>query len=208
MMEETYREIELGAAGIAYIRECLEAGKTFARLLLQTHDLNMGKAVTKLPASVDDEAAKDFDSGGKLPELYPRTTNLQAVPDSDFLMMPEINRFLSESSANICILEDSLANPTDPFLQSVKTRYSAFQDEVYHLICQPDNNSDTISKTLRQAHSWLTIGALTSAPEEMGVCAQLGELKLSSLTTLAQKAQEIIVGAYDGEGYVIWTANN
>jgi len=206
VIEETYREIDLGASGIAYVKECLESGKTLAKLLLQTHDLNAGRAFTQLPASVGDAAAKDFDSGGKLPELYPRTTNLQPVPDSDFLVMPRINWFLSESSANICILEDSSATPTDPFLQSLSTRYSAFQDEVYHLICQPDNNSETITKTLRQASSWLTIGALTSAPQEMGVCAQPGELELSSLTTLGEKTQEIIVGAYDGEGYVIWTA--
>lgn len=202
---EIYKDIELGAAGLVYVRECLEAGKTFSRLLLKTHDLNTGTAVTKLPAGIEEAAAKDFDSGGKLPELYPRTSNLQAVPDSDFLLIPEVNRFLSESSANICILEDSLANPTDPFLQSVKTRYSAFQDEVYHLICQPDNNSDTISKTLRQAHSWLTIGALTSTPQETGICGQRGDLTLSNLTTMAQGTEVIIVGAYDGEGYVIWS---
>lgn len=201
---ETLREIDLGASGTAYVRECLESGKTFARLLLQSHDLNAGRVFTKLPAGVDNGAAKDFDSGGKLPDLYPRATNLQAVPDTDFLLIPKISEFLRGSPVNMCIFEDANAMPTDPFLQSVSTRYSAFQEEVYHLICQPDNNGDAISKTLRQAHSWLTIGALTSAPQETEICAQRGDLTLSTLTTLAQRTEVIIVGAYDGEGYVIW----
>src|SRR5437879_929426 len=118
-MTNRYREIELGTSGIAYVRECLESGKTLARLLLQTQDLNEGTVVTRLPVSVDDAAAKDFGSGGKLPELYPRTTNLQPVPDSDFLLVPEIQGFLRESNTNVCIFEDSSANPTDPFLQSL-----------------------------------------------------------------------------------------
>jgi len=199
-----HREIEFGAEGIGYVTKCLELGKTLSKLLLQIRDLNTGRVVTRLPSDLDDATAKDFETGGKLPPLSPRTTTLQPVPNTDLLLSEEIQVFLAAGDRNVCIFEDASASPSDPFLHSLDTRYVTFEDEVYHLLCQADKDQDSILATVRRAHSWLFIGVLTSAPPGVDLCSE-GVLTKSLLKFLAEEARKIVVGAYDGEAYLIWT---
>ena len=200
-----YREIELGADGLNYVRKCLKLGKTLSKLLLEIHDLNAGRIVTRLPEGVDDKAAKEFETGGKLPELYPRMTNLQPVPNTDLFLVEQVHRFLEEGDTGLCVFEDASASRSDPFLQSLNARYSTFEDEVYYLLCQADKDDETILRTVREAHSWLSIGVMTSTSGETGPCPEGRALTVGHLRLLAEKTEKITIGAYDGEGYLIWS---
>jgi hypothetical protein len=190
---------------LSYIKEKLALGKKLSESLLQ-RNLNAGKIVTKLPFNVQENEAKDFESGAKLPSSILQTDRLtlEPVPDTDPLLATEISTFLEGGRDRICIFEDASVEPSDPFLKSIDTRFSTLGNEVYHLICQADTNDDQLLKTIRRAHSWLFIGIMTFAPNKLEICSRT-TLTLDEIRILAGNAERIIVAAYDGEGYLTWT---
>jgi hypothetical protein len=74
--------------------------------------------------------------------------------------------------------------------------------EVYHVVRSDNASLAEVEQSFVDASSWLTIGTLS-----IGIIDGLtdrGELSLATLTDMAEKAQIVIVGAYDGEGYLVW----
>src|ERR1051325_576108 len=101
---ELFREIELGSEAIVYIKNRLACGKTLAEHLLR-QDINSGRVITQLPSSVNEGAAKDFESGGKLHSkiLDAHKFKLQSVPNTDHLLAVAVFDFLEGSNDRICI---------------------------------------------------------------------------------------------------------
>jgi hypothetical protein len=205
-----FEEHEFHENAIAYLKKCLSHGKTIAKLLLERDDLDDGAIRSLLPKSVSREAVLDFESGGKLPR-----TNTVRVPDkpslrielkanSDPALAAEILKFLRNDAENLCLFEDALAAAGDPFLKSLDSRLWFYGDEVYHLITSTDSVTEKILQAIRPARSWLTIGVLTDGPPR-NQYGDRGNLSFLDLNLLAQQAEKIIVGAYDGESYLIWS---
>lgn len=61
-------EISIGREGVAYIRECLSAGKRLSQCVLETADLDQGALTTFLPLGVPARSVADFWRGGKMGE--------------------------------------------------------------------------------------------------------------------------------------------
>lgn len=214
----TYREIMFGSEAIKYIYECLKDGKTLSRYLLEKLDLKSGKVTTFLPADISDEEAKRF-TEGKLKEPPPQThryitaengAKLRMVPklDMSFWLINVIQTFLNIEAKRCCIFEDANAQPNDPYLASIKTRFLIFNEEVYHFLLWKDLDAERILKTIRHAESWLFIGAMTSIPEESVFSHEAQKITIASdelIRLLAERTEKIVVGAYDGEGYLIWS---
>ncbi len=79
-----FKEIELGTEAVTFVTESLKFGETLSKLVLEVIDVKRGRVVTKLPSNVDEKAANDFKSGGKLPRLSSGITNPEPVPNTDF----------------------------------------------------------------------------------------------------------------------------
>lgn len=210
----TYREIKFGSEATKYIYECLKDGKTLSKYLLEKLDLKSGKITTFLPADISDEEAKQF-TEGKLKEPPPQThkhitaedgTKWKMVPklDMSFWLVTAIQTFLSNGEKRCCIFEDANAQPNDPYLASMKTRFLTFNKEVYHFLSWEDLDAERILQTIRHAESWLFIGAMTSIPKEKDFYLEVGKITSDELSALAERTEKIIIGAYDGEGYLIW----
>jgi hypothetical protein len=60
-----------------------------------------------------------------------------------------------------------------------------------------------IERTIRMARSWLFIGVMSGMTE--AISANEPSLSEDDLMSLAEEAEGIIVGAYDGEGFLLWT---
>ncbi|HEV2826949.1 MAG TPA: hypothetical protein VGW76_05050 [Pyrinomonadaceae bacterium] len=201
----TFKKIELGSEGVEYVKRQLTLGHTLAKSLLASHDIGTGRVFTILPASTDDAAAKDFESGGKLPSLFSpndNDSNLEPVPNTDSYLVDQVRTFLHEGNDRACVFEDASAAPGDPYLRNIETRISTMNQEVYHLLCPADISNDKILKTIRLARSWLFIGVMTYSSTDL--CSGREPLTLQELTWLAQRAEKIVIGAYDGEGYLTW----
>lgn len=62
---------DLGAGGLAYIRERPEGGKTLAKLLLEELDLSRGTVWAYLPPEMPETQAQSFDEWSFRPQPPP-----------------------------------------------------------------------------------------------------------------------------------------
>jgi hypothetical protein len=212
-------EISLGPEAIGYIRDCLANGKTLATYLLKRPDLENGSVRTFLPPDVSKEAASQFRLGGKLkrdPETFVyrtapdgSTTRWEPVPNTDPWLLSILQEFLRGGTEKLCAFENELALPGDPWLSLPRwdvLQTVTFDNEVYHLLSNKDvGNDERILTTVRAAHSWLFIGAMTSLFGPPDLPLEGGTVDDEVVKMFAQRAEKIAVGAYDGESYLIWS---
>jgi hypothetical protein len=222
-MSEAYKEITLGPGAVDYIRDRLAEGKTLAKFLLDRTDLDTGKVSTFLPFDADLSKVNNFSRGGVLPTPPPETHHHFTAPDgTKTVMVPVpgtsnqlgaiIQEFLKQGDAQICLFESAVAKPTDGFLSTSNAkdlRVLTFQEDVYCLLKENDD-PEKIEKSLRYAKSFLVFGVLVHLSDKDKVLpldadSPGKELTLDELKVLAEETEKIVVGAYDGEGYLIWS---
>ncbi len=216
-MTNNFREIHLGSEALEYIRASLAQGKTLASYLLQRPDLENGHVLTFLPPQVSEEQVKEFTFGGKLPTPPAETHTFFTakdgsrykaipIPNTDFWLVAAVEDFLKAGEGAICCFEDALAKPGDPWLSALDTPVWVFQDEVYHFLVYTDPKGRKIESVIRRAKSIFPplIGAFTFVTKKIEAVVDARGLGSTELKTLAENAEKIVVGAYDGEGYLIW----
>ncbi len=210
-------ERSLGPEALEYIRECLAEGKTLARHLLERVDLESGTVTTFLPSDVSKEAASQFRTGGKLerdPETFVYRTapdgsrvRWEPVPNTDPWLVSIVQAFLRAAEGRVCILENALARPSDPGLSRFQSRLLAFEDEVYHVLLSRELEGTEIARAIGEARCAYPplIGVITFLAAEAGLPDEARDITSAQLRVLAERTQKIVVGAYDGEGYLIWS---
>ncbi len=222
-MMVTYNEIKLDTEAIEYIKDRLADGKTLAKFLLEQRNLDSGEVITFLPPHANLERLKNF-SGGVLPTPPPETHHYYTTPDgTKSVMVPVpntrphlvtiIQEFLKQGDGHLCLFEHALASPADDFLSSPDEqdlRVRTFEDDVYFLLIGNDLDREKIDKTIRYVTSYLIIGVLVCPLEEDNFLSldqkiAYGKITHDELKLLAQRTEKIIVGAYDGESYLIWS---
>lgn len=205
-----YTELALGSEGLQFILSELRGGRTFSRCLLESLDLQSGDVITYLPQGASVVDAKDFESGGKLPQppqsQWKRGEGAIVIPTPTTRphLVSLIDEYLS-TSERVCILENATASRGDEWLKQTQVNVSFFGDEVYHLLIGSCPRP-TIDLAIRKGQSLFTfVGALTSLPGGvLPLTIDRADLDLGALRSLAEQTERIFVGAYDGEGYVIW----
>jgi hypothetical protein len=211
-MYKKYPKRELGNDSINYIQDCLHHGSTISKKVLKKINFNKGIFFTFLPLNVTEKEALKFDIGGKLVG-----SNKKIEIDSDLFMIEkpncnlnladEIRDHLQQKTENICVIENYLAKPDDPWLNRATSNLFFFEEEVYHLLLSNDADKDIILNTISESSSIpIFIGFMTSIDPNIQKyigCKQY--IKEEILTIMADRAEKIFVGAYDGEGYLIWS---
>lgn len=214
MDDFNFKEYELGLEAIKFIKECLGGGNTLAQTFLRIFDFEKGRVITALPLGIDPEEAKDFEDG-----IFPEPPKSEwrsfvksdgskwvmvPKPNTDFWLVSIIRMFLVKEDKRLCILENALARPNDPWISLKKHQIFTFKGEVYHFLLGMDVEGKRIEQTIRNASSYLFIGLLTSVPQETPFPRKGHEVSFEELKVFAKRTEKIIVGAYDGEGYLIW----
>jgi hypothetical protein len=214
-------EYTLGPAALDFIKkERLAVGRTLARLLLDTLDLDSGRMSVFFPPGLSlDQLQEDFE-GGVLPPP-PESEWLHYVQDDGMKVtltpVPEANsnliaialRHVRAKEEHLCIFEDPIRAPGQ-WASDAEARMLVFQDEVYHLVRKLSVDDGDPDRTLRDAlrdardAACQMIGALTSLPPENAITATQRELTLEQLQLMAERTVKLFAMAYDGEGYLIW----
>lgn len=210
---KSFKEIVFGPEAKDFVRDRLQEGNTLSRFLLDTCDLDKGLVTTFLPSTVSYELANQFDTGGKLQVTEP-TLYFEQGETSEMLMVPMpnsysclaviIREFLGKDQQHLCIFEDVTSKPGDPKISLEDKRILIFNEEVYYQLGRGDDEG-TIAKTIRDANSlWHFLCVMSSVSEREGFVTDR-YVASEKLKIFAEGAQKIVVGAYDGEGYLIWT---
>lgn len=187
----------LGPEAYGYILECLDIiGKGLARAITTHVDLNRGTIETYLCPGLDRKAQLEFQRGGK------------ADRDRfDFLADLAI-QFLSAHSDGVCLLENALAGRSDPGLKSITGRLRFHQQDVYHVVLpediKPSPDKPQLIANLRRANAWLVLGVFSRLDPAPAEWPQSPDIDSETLIRLGAHADVIVVGAYDGESFLVW----
>jgi hypothetical protein len=169
-----------------------------------------------VPPDVDERAVRNVRNGRLLadPENYLNgetesgsMIRMAPTPDTDPILAWIIREYLQANMGRVVVFEDAMATPSDPCMRTVKkTAWRAFDNEVYYILRSRDSVDSKISQAIRDAKSAYPglIGAMTAMPEIQSFAIARRKLTLDKLRDLGDRTERIIVGAYDGEGYLIW----
>lgn len=205
-------ELPLGKESLGYIKEQLSVGRTLSSTILSTCDLELGSVVTYMPAGVSLEQAHEFTTGGKLPTSDPSSWVslpeggvVVPIPSIMDLLPGEVHEYLQAGTNRVWVFEDFNASPSDPVMKKVRSRYVALGNEVYYPL---DRNSDeqAIREAADQAYSFVSfigVGARLS-PLDAERFSRVKEIEESDLQRLVSGLDLLTVGAYDGEGFLLW----
>lgn len=217
----TFGEVLLGNEAIQFIRNCLmEGGMMLGHDLLLCCDLESGRVKTYLPTSVSDGESRRFTTGGKVETPTGPAENFVARDGTRWVMIPKaetnlhlvrtIQAYLRGEGRRWCIFENATSRPSDVWILAGDDRIRVLGNEVYYLIGKDDAEDEArILKTVRNADSaWRFACAMSSVPEQVHFLEGGRRLKRDEVRVLAERAEKIVVGAYDGEGYLIWSKDS
>lgn len=211
------QEILLGPEAWVYFRQALADGKTLSHCVLERTDLRQGRLFTLLPPGASTENLNDFMSGGKLlpspPDTHVSVTFADGSPGGTLVPIPNANAelarhveaFLKEGFDRLCILEDQMAEPGDPAALHSPANVVVLGPELYYVLGNQDADVRVIEDALCHASSSIyppLVGVLTHG---LAHSKNRRETTTAELRSFAERAEEIVVGAYDGEGYVLWS---
>ena len=167
---------------------------------------------TVLPRDTDLASALDFHSGGKLPP--PPISEWVSVeggiaipiPNTKSFLVDAISGFFTSGTGNLAVFENSLASANDPIISETSSRVLTFRGEVYHLLTPEEANPEKIVEAVDDAYSGpVFIGILSSVPASSLVRLETTqELSGYLLDSIAGNVSKLVIGAYDGEGFLLW----
>lgn len=205
-------ELSLDKESLYYIKEKLRVGHALSNAILSICHLELGSVVTFMPAGVSLEQAHEFTTGGKVPAPDPSTwVSLPEggvavpIPSTMDLIPRKVHEYLRADPNRIWVFEDFNASPSDPAMKGIRSRYVSFRNEVYYPL---DGNSD--EEAIREAAdlafsfvSFIGVGA-TLSPQDVERLSRVNELEERDLQLLVSGMDLLSVGAYDGEGFLLW----
>jgi hypothetical protein len=191
MARETYRRLDLGSAGLDYVSTRLDAGRSLSKKVAQLVDLDEGVVFTYLPAPLPEVTPQTFRTGG-----------VASVRISEEMVEAVIRRHLAEAKA-VLLGENPMANCSDPWVHIQPEGVVCYRDEVYHIGYRDGSGALSIRGALKSARALPgEVSIVTTWIGKPPTSAWPG--RLSDVSHLAANATAVVVGAFDGEGYVIW----
>ncbi len=195
---------------LKYFEGELNEVNALSNSLLKIEELKNGKFFTLLPDNANLDKIHDFKIGGILPQL-PIEKQIINGKISLFSWISDINKELAElilkkvnSSDNlICVFDDVSGNtPIDKNHPCFSDNYSVFyEDEVYYIIKENNISFNLICDCFRASTSfWHSLAIITKA----NINTFNKFLTKEIINEVCLKTELIMVGAYDGEGYVFW----
>ena len=211
-----YKEIILGEEAKNYVEKHLSYGQTLSKLVLEYIDLKLGNVITGLPSDANLDKINDFDSGGILPAIEKSKWRtivgedgvehiMKPIPRNFSYAVNIIGAFLKGNKDRLCVFENVKAGPSDPILLKHSSAILTFKKEVYHVLTNREISEEEVVRAIKESESlWTFVGFMTSLQGIKKESLSSKELSSEAMKILAENVEKIIVGAYDGEGFLIW----
>ena len=185
---------------------------SLAHHLLRRGDLADGRIITYAPQDSPEDSLYQFREGGKLKIdpatiVYQEGGRLEPIPNTNSWLIAIVQGHLRGGPDRVCVFEDSMSSPSDAWIAGSRLRPQVFENVVYFALFNRDaEDKQKVENTIRHTKNvWLFYGVMSSLPEEMHLDPEGGPINSDVLEMLARRAEKIVVGAYDGESYLIWS---
>ncbi|MCB1106854.1 MAG: hypothetical protein KDK76_02015 [Chlamydiia bacterium] len=195
----------------AYFEENLEGSNALCSKLLELINFQNGSFFNLLPTDADLTNQYEFEQGGILPQ-NPEEEYFIDGKKSTYVRIPTIKNELSafifkeiSKHSFSCIFDDvntTYKETTETHCPLFKSNGLYLEREVYYIIQKSNVCVKNIKNCLEESNAiWHSLCVLTRTNFDDIINKKLTHEKLNEL---CQNAHIIILGAYDGEGYVFW----
>lgn len=193
---------------ILYLKDQLNGGNKLSHELLLTVNFEKGQFFTLLPPDADLEHLYDFFGG----TILVQNPTIEYINESgkkvSYTKVPtlknEISKYIFDkikTSANNCIFEDVVQVISDPHIDFFHKYGLKYKNELYYRITNDIASEELILEAIKEVSSfWHTLFILT----ENNFVPVKKELTLENIKLFCDEITLLVVGAYDGEGYVLW----
>ncbi|MGH8467794.1 MAG: hypothetical protein ACREVY_01985 [Gammaproteobacteria bacterium] len=201
-----------------YISDTLANGGVLSNKLLSVLDLGRGRIFAPLPEGANTNLADRYRCGGVLPQLEEqeslsinkngRIVSVRQTPTLEPFLKDVVLGYIHDQKERIVVLEDPIARPSDRKLTDnhlLSNHTLRYKKEIYYSLghdCAPD----VVDIAIRTAcTSWHFLGVFITT---VGIAELDGVITEKMLDHLCvSNAFAIVVGAYDGEGFIFWASD-
>jgi hypothetical protein len=191
-LPEGPRLTALPPEAVTHIARKLRTGKPLATCLQSR--LTHGDVYAFLPRELTWDSIADIDSGG----VFTDGVGLAAL--TEFLL-----GLLADNHRRILVWEDLMAEPEDPWLANAQVPLFVADGTLYHFIrsdCGP--TLEGVHASLLQTDDHFLVGAVAELPDTQLPVKSGVVVEGPTITAICDHAIAIVVGAFDGEGSLIW----
>jgi hypothetical protein len=111
-------------------------------------------------------------------------------------------RHLSKGLNECVVVEHALALPTDPFLDHEEVPFVQSGDGIYYF-ATPDVSLSSVRQVLSSTPDYPYVGCFSALP--VGLLRNRDEVDPAVIELISSNAEAVLIGAFDGEGYLVWT---
>lgn len=198
-----------------YVQDSFIDANKLSSELLKATDFKKGYFFTLLPEGSNIDRLYEFKDGIILPQNPTIEYKNSSGRTSSYTLIPMIrnelsvlihNKIISQNNLR-CILDDVTRNLNDYFKKdprddTIQPTISFYGKEIYYVLEKNNISLELILICLKSSNAfWHSLCVLTNADITP---SQTEELSLKNFIDICQQTELVIVGAYDGEGYVFW----
>jgi hypothetical protein len=185
------RRFSIGQDAAAYVRSQLSSGGVLSSELLSI-DRPILDVWAFLPESVQPSAMLSFTEAG-----------VGGGRQSRQALASYITEYLTKVSHTCAVFEDALSRAGDPALTKDAGQYITCREEVLHYLCGGGRGRDDVEQLILTAKTYRLVGVLSrTAALHPGQAIDRGQLRV-----LAEAADAVIIGAWDGDAELIWSVS-
>lgn len=186
----------LAANAQLYIQGELSYGRDLSQLILKLN-LALGLIYTYLPLALFENDFVDFELS------FEDVTGERQSGEFLKITIEYISNYLSTNNRNLVLFE-TLANKGDPVIEKQNLQHFFFQTVKYDYLRGSDNEKP-VSKYIKAAQGYPAVFALTRYGEKTSnIDIEGKDLDDEAVNELMANISGLIIGAYDGEGYLFW----
>jgi hypothetical protein len=167
-----------------------------------------GSFYTLLSDEANLEALNDFNSPILVqnPVIQIASGKRQIIPNLREEIADILFNKIKADPSLYCVIDDVIRKPTDKDVSGLfNVCGSSYNNEMYYLINRSNNSRDLILRCLKNSNAfWHSLCLLTKISVSR---SEENKLTFEKIKSICQSSVMIIMGAYDGEGYILWERN-
>jgi hypothetical protein len=173
---------------IEHILNVLDYDNFICRCIKERVNLETGSIFSVLPPGIDVESINDFAQG------YGRGT--------DYSLPTRVIQTLKAHPKAVAIFDDVMTDVDDSLSQDFVISNTG---EIYRIINSENSTRDGIEKLITETGvSWHFLCAIVEPDKNIDVKDSINQSNCETLRNIL----EIVVGAFDGEGYIHWSLSS
>lgn len=195
---------------LEYVKSRLDKANAISMELINLLNFNKGYFFTLLPSNANQKRLYDFKTGGILPQNPPEECEASGIksiysiiPSIDEELAKLISKEIKQRKNIVCIFDDINCSLTQVKGYDIYDNYGLFyKNEIYYMLNNTNITTNVVSECLNNSNAFwhsLCIFAKIENREKI-----LKNLNLEKIKKICMSTQLIMVGAYDGEGYIFW----